>query len=483
MPGLLDMLGSNDPQSEAMRQGLLQMGLELMQAKGNVGEILGQAGQRGVAGMQGFQDRQFQEKLRQQQLADIARKKVLQGREDQQYQVDQNLQKLPAQFYRPGAPGGIDATGGMETDTMAPNNAQPGRMDMVGLQNALFSTPGGFKEGLALQGQLRKDAPTIHSLGAGGGAYVGPDGKVVRIPGDSQHADSADMQAIIARYGKGTPEYNKALEALIAHKTNPAPMGFMRDEKGNLKVDPIYDEAQQRWRSAATNAAATAREKLAKGQALAPEDTQMMAEQYLAGDKSVLVGLGRGAQSASNIIAVRKAIREGAAARGMTGADLAAKLAEYGGTLAAQRTVGTRSANIEVAGAAFESQVPIALAASKEVERSGFLPFGKAQVMFNEQTNNPAMRRLAAANNALVNTYARAINPQGVGTVHDKEHAREILMTAFDGPSYEAVVNQMLLEIQAEKIGIRKAKGAITDNMNPGAPKPAVGGWSITLVN
>jgi hypothetical protein len=193
----------------------------------------------------------------------------------------------------------------------------------------------------------------------------------------------------------------------------------------------------------------------------------MMAEQYLAGDKSVLVGLGRGAQSASNIIAVRKAIREGAAARGMTGADLAAKLAEYGGTLAAQRTVGTRSANIEVAGAAFESQVPIALAASKEVERSGFLPFGKAQVMFNEQTNNPAMRRLAASNNALINTYSKAINPQGVGTVHDKEHAREILMTAFDGPSYEAVVNQMLLEIQAEKVGVRKAKGAITDNMSP----------------
>ena len=464
MPGLLDTLQDNSPQGDALRNGLLQFGLALMQGKGNVGQILGQAGTQADTGMKAFQDRQFQDQLRKQQMADIARKKVLEGRQDKQYQIDQNLQALPAQFYRPGGPGGVDATGGPETDTMAPNNARPGQMDMTGLMNALYASPGGFKEGLSLQGKLRKDAPTIHSLGAGGGAYVGADGNVVRIPGDHPANDKTseikNYEYAVARGYKGSP-------IQFATETSAA--------RANVWADA-------RVRSAATIADAKA--KLAAGSALTPEDTKLMADQYIdGGDKSVLVGLGRGAQSAQNIVAVRKAIREGAAARGMTGADIAAKLAEYGGTVAAQRTVGTRSANIEVAGAAFESQVPIALAASKEVERSGLLPFGKVQVMFNEQTNNPAMRRLAASNNALINTYSRAINPQGVGTVHDKEHAREILMTAFDGPSYEAVVNQMLLEIQAEKVGVRKAKGAVTQSMNPGAPKPAAGGWSITPVN
>jgi hypothetical protein len=168
MPGLLDMLGSNDPQSEAMRQGLLQMGLALMQAKGNVGEILGQAGQRGVAGMQGFQDRQFQEKLRAQAMADIARKRVLEGRVDEDYTNKKLLESLPAQFAQTGQQMGNSATIG-QTGNLAPTrdnaqiqsaNAQPG-FDYQGLIGKYQSVPGGMDRAMALQNAIKKDTTPI----------------------------------------------------------------------------------------------------------------------------------------------------------------------------------------------------------------------------------------------------------------------------------------------------------------------------------
>jgi len=166
--GLLDSLYSDDPQAEAMRHGLLQMGLAMMQGKGNVGQILGQAGQQGVAGMQGFQDRQFQEKLRQQQLADIARKRVLEGRQDKQYNQEQTLAELPAAYARSGQQMGNAAVLG-QTGNVAPTmynaqiqsaNAQPG-FDYQGLINKYQATPGGMDKAMALTQAIKKDTTPI----------------------------------------------------------------------------------------------------------------------------------------------------------------------------------------------------------------------------------------------------------------------------------------------------------------------------------
>jgi hypothetical protein len=175
-----------------------------------------------------------------------------------------------------------------------------------------------------------------------------------------------------------------------------------------------------------------------------------LADQALAGDKSVFTGLGRGNQGANNIAALRQRINQKMIDKGMSGADIAAMNAQFMGQLAGARAVGTRSANVELAGSGFENIVPIAQAASDKVSRSGFLPFGKAEIMFNEQTNNPDLSAFAAANNGLVNTYARAISPTGIPSVRDKEHAYQILSMAKDKPAYDAAVSTLQKEIQAE---------------------------------
>ena len=94
--------------------------------------------------------------------------------------------------------------------------------------------------------------------------------------------------------------------------------------------------------------------------------------------------------------------------------------------------------------------------------------------MFNEQTNDPKLAEFAAYNNGLVNTYARAISPTGVPTVSDKNHARELLLTAKNQQAYNATVDALTKEIEAAKRSPGQTRGALRGNItgreNAGMP-------------
>lgn len=220
-----------------------------------------------------------------------------------------------------------------------------------------------------------------------------------------------------------------------------------------------------------------------------PLAVRMTAQQYLAGDNSALQNFGRGAQGAANLNAVRLEVARQANAAGMSGADIAAKMAEFGGLKAGQRTAGTRSASIEIAANEVAQLAPIALDASAKVTRSGSLPFGKAQIMFDSNTNDPAMRQFAMANTALVNAYGQAMARNGTATVADKDHAREMLSTAFDQPSYAAAVAQLQKETRAAQAAPKQVRKDLSDAVSgretsaPAAPAPAAPanskGWTL----
>lgn len=277
----------------------------------------------------------------------------------------------------------------------------------------------------------------------------GPDGKPMLV----QTADDGTVRALPGGYG-------------VAEK-----MEF-RDAGGKLLGLDAYSGTElasirktQSPDSIATDQRAAA-DRQASPDALLPNDTlAMMAQQYRAGDTSVMQNLGRGAQGAQNIIRLRNEISRQTAAAGQGGSDLAAKNAEFFGTKAGQRSAGTRIANVEMASSEAESLIPLARQASAAVARSGLLPFGKAQVMFDNQTNDPALRQFAAANNALVNVYSRAISPSGVPTVADKEHAREMISTAIDDRSYQAVLDQMQKEITAARAAPKAVRKAFNDEV------------------
>lgn len=214
-------------------------------------------------------------------------------------------------------------------------------------------------------------------------------------------------------------------------------------------------------------------------QLLDPSTVRFMAEQYvLGGDKSVIAGLGRGRQGAENIQAVRTEIVKVAREQGMTGRDVAAQLADFSGSMAAERSAGTRMAQVDLAVTEAQRIIPIARQASANLWRSGFVPLDRVRQAVQNGTNNVDYRRAYAANNAIVNVYARAISPTGVPTVSDKDHAWEMLNTAQDQESYNAVLDVMQQEMAAARAAPRDVRRDI--NASVGG---ALGGRAPVRVN
>lgn len=239
----------------------------------------------------------------------------------------------------------------------------------------------------------------------------------------------------------------------------------LREEKRLTQGDKRLDQADKRMDQQAEQFAARDERAERRFQAILAKankaddpngkldasDIQFMAGQYLAGDTSVMQNLGRGVQGSKNIVALRGEIRKQAEAKGMTPSQVASAMAEFQGEKAGQRTLGTRTANIEMAATEADSLADLALGASEKLGRTGIKSLNTAIQAVEKGTASPELRKFVAANTSFINAYARAINPQGVGTVADKEHAREMLDVAFSKGDYQAVISQLKSEIAAAK--------------------------------
>ena len=457
----------DDPaQRSAAKQGLLNFGASLLAGQGNLGGILGNGL---LAGSQGYQAG-----LAQQQQA--AMQKIQQERwnlenQETKAKLDEpmQLQKIlagggpsikgpPANLPRLGtAPAAGNAAPASGTaPVQAPASAPAGQADLYqtyltyGDRLTQAGRPTQAKAYYDLAEKLRPKLKEQRALTVDGKrvlANVYEDGTTQQLDGFAPDLEKLHFEDTGAATMGLDPFTGKPVNTITNTVSPDARLRAAQDERESLRTD-------KRLRDAAVPTA----------DGMLPDATvAMMAEQYRAGDTSVMQNLGRGAQGAQNIIRLRNEIAKQTKEAGQGGRDLAAQNAEYFGTKAGQRSAGTRIANVEMA--VFEAQnlVPLALEASKEVSRSGLLAYGKGQVMFNEQTNNPSMRKFAAANNALVNTYARAISPTGQPTISDKDHARELLSTAYDEPSYEATVRQMQREMTAAQQAPQQVRKAFND--------------------
>ena len=180
-----------------------------------------------------------------------------------------------------------------------------------------------------------------------------------------------------------------------------------------------------------------------------PEDVQFLAQQAHAGDTSVYQNLGRGAQGAKNIIAVRRAVMDLAKSQGETGADIAAANVGFQGEKAAARTGATKAANVGMAVTEAQQTFPLVRQASAALPRTEFPGVNRALQAAQTGTGDPRVIALGTALNTSVNAYARAISPSGTPTVADKEHARELLNTASTPDQLNAVLNMMEKEMAA----------------------------------
>lgn len=201
-----------------------------------------------------------------------------------------------------------------------------------------------------------------------------------------------------------------------------------------------------------------------------PDETaHFLAERVIAGDKQALIGLGRGAQGANNLAKVQGLVAQKAQERGLDAQDILNKSAEIQGLNAQQRTFGTQTARMSTSSVEAQGAITLGRQASAAVDRGNWVPVNKAIQSWQRGTSNPELGKFAAANLAIVNTYARAINPTGQPTVADKEHAREILSTATGPDQYSAVLDQMQQEIDMAHNSPTIAKRGL-ENIRKGRP-------------
>ena len=224
MPGLFDTLMSGGfDDTESGRNAQLALAAGLLGGRGSFGSILGSS-------LMGAQDTYRSSKkdalsaeMTRAQLDEIKRQAEAAKRKQA---TEDTIAKIQSQFYKPPTPGsgGVDATGGMETAVTPPS---AGGIDLQGMMGKLYATPGGFDQALKLQGMLRKDAPTIHSLGAGGGAYIGPDGTVHRIQGEPKEDAVSPVSRLMAERDKFPVNSGpwKVLDAALKKaSTHPEPI-------------------------------------------------------------------------------------------------------------------------------------------------------------------------------------------------------------------------------------------------------------------
>lgn len=196
-----------------------------------------------------------------------------------------------------------------------------------------------------------------------------------------------------------------------------------------------------------------------------PETLDRLADQLIAGDKSALQGVGTGQIGAANKAALQDVVTQKMADAGMTGADIAKANAEFFGQAAGERTLGTRTANVEMAVNEAANMADMVTQTSREVPRTSFIPANKAILSYEKNTGDPKVVAFGAALNSFVNAYARAISPSGTPTDSDKSHAREVLDTAQSQEQIDAAIKQLKAEMEAA----RKAPGQVRQEFRDGA--------------
>jgi hypothetical protein len=215
------------------------------------------------------------------------------------------------------------------------------------------------------------------------------------------------------------------------------------------------------------------------GGSLTGDELTEMGQQYLAGDRSVFQNLGRGAQGAENIAKLRGEIARQMAAAGMTGADMAAKLAAFGGETAGLRTIGQAGARIGIGAQELQVALPEALKLSENVWRAGFKPVAQIQQAIEGKSNDPDLLEFQQQNQAVINAYAATMTRGGASTVSAGQRASELLSSTTSQAAYARQLDRLNKEVEQMQFGTDEAKQQILDQISgrhTELPKPELTG-------
>ena len=223
---------------------------------------------------------------------------------------------------------------------------------------------------------------------------------------------------------------------------------------------------------------------------MTPEALQANAAEVASGMKLSEVIPGFGKESATIRMAVKNAavdliMKENP---GMTATEAGRTLsqreidraANRTGTGAYARTAATTSSNIAIASGEANKMIDLAATIAPKVNLGQYSSLNALSNAVKRGTGDENIVKLDTALNSLVNSYARAINPKGVATVSDKEHARDRLNAAMSQGQLASVFDIMKQEMalahgaaQAERGTVQTGGGAAPSAPHTGLPA----GW------
>jgi hypothetical protein len=140
-------------------------------------------------------------------------------------------------------------------------------------------------------------------------------------------------------------------------------------------------------------------------------------------------------------------------------ADLSAISTSQVAERAGARTAGTASANIAIASDEASRMINVTRQFISAVNPTEFPSLNAVKNAVQKGTGDQNIVRLNTSLNALINSYARAINPRGQPTVSDKNHARDIINSAMSEGQLGAALDVMKLEMDAALKAATAQKG------------------------
>ena len=308
----------------------------------------------------------------------------------------------------------------------------------------------------------------------------------VGFTGDPQ-ARLADIQRIPAGPDRDAAmaQFNQQMTPTMTN--NIPPYLLMGGTKAGSKIAPLLaaadrtrvteagkntrQEDQQAAVATENDKRIAARIEAAKKEPPNPETTRLIAERFIAGDKNAMVGLSRNGplhQAVLNDIAIL------AKQQGVNAKELIQRGLEYSGASAEQQTMGHRAAQVNMAAIEAREMIPIMTDLSKKVDRIRYPDLNSVINAWEQKTGDENIVAFGQSIESLINSYARAISPTGVGTDSDKEHARKRLDQAFSDGQIGAVAGVMDQEIEAALKSPTKAREAARASFTGVTPPTAL---------
>lgn len=402
---------------------------------------------------------------------------------------------LPPQITNPDSAPEEDPSSALAYDAKSPLAISPSGAPAAPVQgqfgHSLFGTNLSDKTRQSLVaaglGMLASKSPFFGTaLGEGGLNGIGEYSDLTKQEQDvanqaatkAQNQQRIDMEA--KRLSQSAEQFTKnygLAKRRVDLAEDKTPAGYRTTKEGNYEpipggpADPTILRSQAEAKRVAN--------------AVLDDDTiHDMADQYLAGDRTVMQNLGRGAQGAENIVKLRQAIAQHARSAGVDPAGIVNKFNEQAGALAGQRTVGARAANISLAANEANNMIPIALEASDKLPRTQYMPWNQMVQTVQKGTSSPELASFVAATNSLVNSYVRAVSPSGVPTDAMRQHAYDMLNAAQGPEAYKAVVATMQKEMQAALQAPGQVKAELRKGNEPtAAAMPITGNITKTIGN